>query len=354
LSCSSKRSNSSSAGFSLLYRLPAIREPYRDLMTSFMTDPAQQASNWDAYWRGVGDAAAYAAGGVSHHAILAFWESFFRAATTQFPAAKMIDIASGDGAVIACALDAFAGTQADITCLDVSAAAVQGVRDRFPAVRGVVSDARSIPLPDAAFDIVTSQFGVEYAGLDAIDEASRLLARGGRLALLLHSTAGMMHRECGQSLDAISRLRESAFIPLAIDMLAAAFEAARGADRAAYESAAKRLAPAVNALESIMREYGQHVAGDTIARLYSDVDLIHRNIRRYEPGEVLGWLHRMDAELVDYAGRMSSMCDAAIDQAAFDSVCQGLQSRGHTLLQAETVQVPEHGLPLAWKLVTTI
>ena len=62
-----------------------------------------------------------------------------------------------------------------------------------------------------------------------------------------------------------------------------------------------------------MAQYGQHVAGDTIARLYRGVDRMHRAMQRYEPDEVLNWLSRMDGELDAFERRMSSMCDSALD-----------------------------------------
>ena len=320
-------------------------------MTESGPESARTARSWDTYWHGIGDAGTCAVGGVSHPAIHAFWQAFFREAREEFEAPRILDIASGDGAVVAHALDAFAGRQADVTCLDVSAAAVRNVQQRFPGVRGVVADANGMPFGSGTFDIVTSQFGVEYAGPAAVDEAGRLLAQGGRLALVLHHRAGRMFRECTESLDAIARLRDSGFIPRAIDMLGAGFEASRGADRAPYEAAATRLAPAVKSLESVLRQYGEHVAGDTIVRLYSDVDHIHRHLQAYDPTEVLGWLRAIDASLDDYAGRMASMRDSAVDEASFDAACTGLQGRGHTLLRHEPLAAGDGGLPLGWILI---
>jgi SAM-dependent methyltransferase len=251
------------------------------------------------------------------------------------------------------ALAAFGDEQADITGLDVSDAAISNIRNRFPRIRGLVADARSIPLDSGGFDVVTSQFGVEYAGLEAIDEAARLLAPGGRFALLLHNQAGSIHRECEESLDAIVRLQESRFIPYAIAMFSAGFDAVRGADRAPYETAAKQLAPAIGALEAIMQQYGQHVAGDTIARLYHDVGQIHQRIQHYDPGEILDWLNRMDGELDAYAGRMSSMSNCAIDSETFEQIVAGLGNRDYTIVRAEPLVIPDHELPLAWALIAT-
>ena len=312
---------------------------------------SQVADSWDTYWHGTGDVGAYSSGGVNHPAILSFWDEFFQGVKQDYNEPKIIDIASGNGAVVERALATFGAEQPDFTCLDVSDAAIKNIRDRFPQVDGIVTDARSIPLDSGSFDIATSQFGVEYAGLEAINEVARLPASGGRLALLLHNKAGSIHRECVESLDAIVRLQESRFIPFTIDMLSAGFKAVRGADRAAYETAAKKLAPAIGVLEAIMKQYGQHVAGDTIARLYNDVGQIHQEIQHYEPTEVLDWLGRMDGELDAYAERMSSMSNSAIDAETFEQICAGLRSRDHTIERAEPLMAAGLDLPLAWVLV---
>jgi len=322
-------------------------------MVNPKSDSSQVAQSWDTYWHGTGDVGAYSSGGVNHPAILAFWDEFFQRVKQDYIDPKIIDIASGNGAVVERALAVFGDEQLDITCLDVSDAAIANIRDRFPGVDGIVTDARSIPLDSGGFDVATSQFGVEYAGLEAIVEAARLLAPSGRLALLLHNQEGSIHQECTASLDAIVRLQESRFIPYSIQMLSAGFQTCRGADRAPYEAAATQLAPAVQALEAIMTQHGQHVAGDTIARLYTDVDRIHRGIQRYEPAEVLDWLNRMDGELGAYAGRMTSMSNCAIDSETFEQIVVGLRNRDYTIDRAEPLVIPDHDFPLAWALIAT-
>ncbi len=322
-------------------------------MNDSESSPSKAATGWDEYWRGTGEIGAYSMGGVSHPAILNFWDDFFQAVKMDYPAPKMIDLASGNGAVVERAIAALGDDYGNFTCLDASESAVTNIQSRFPGVNGVVADACSVPLESDGFDIVTSQFGIEYAGLAAIDEAARLLAPAGRLALLLHIKAGSIYQECSESLDAILRLRESRFIPCAIELFRAGFEACSGSDRAPYEAAAMKLAPAIQALESIMEQYGEHVAGDTLGRLYSDVDRIHRNMPRYEPTEVLGWLGRMEGELEAYAARMSSMCASAIDQESFERLSAGLRDRGCTTLRAEPLTAAEQDVPLAWVLIAT-
>jgi SAM-dependent methyltransferase len=315
-------------------------------------DTVRTAQSWDTYWRGTGDVGAWTAGGVNHPAIDAFWNQFFQSVLGAFDAPSMIDIASGNGAVIARALKIFDQRPVAITSVDISKAAIANIRERFPGVRGLVCDARSIPLDSGGFEIVSSQFGVEYAGRKAIGEAARLLAPGGRLALMLHYRDGRIHQECAASLDAIVRARDARFIPLAVDMFRAGFAAVRGAERAPYDAAASRLAPAVAALENIITRYGEHVAGDTIARLYGDVARIHRELPNYDPDEVLDWLARMDTELSDYAGRMASMMDSAIDQAAFERIRAELNEQAG-VEQAGPLLTAGLELPLAWVILAT-
>ncbi len=100
-----------------------------------------------------------------------------------------------------------------------------------------------------------------------------------------------------------------------------------------------------------MTEYGQGVAGDTIARLYSDVGRIHSKLPEYEPDEVLGWLASMERELQAYARRMSSMMGAAITEDAFSDLCGQLTSSGFSLDRSEPLLTTGQASPLAWILV---
>lgn len=313
-------------------------------------DAPDTAQSWDAYWQGTAEVGAWTAGGVSHPAIAAFWQDFFR--TVRLPAPQaLLDIASGNGSVIDCAMSVLGETSLDVTCVDISESAVAGIRRRFPNVRGVVCDAASLPLDGARFDIVTSQFGVEYAGLRAVEEAARMPASQGWLALLLHYRGGVIHGECAASLEAIGQTQRSRFIPLAIDMFQAGFAAVRGADRAPYDEAARCLAPAAEALEAVVKNMGEHAAGGTMADLYAGVARIHSRLPNYDPDEVLGWLQRMESELDAYAGRMSSMIGSAIDRDAFEAICTAIDSRGWTVKQAGPLTPPGQELPLAWALV---
>jgi len=320
-------------------------------MTMEAVDSRNAAQSWDAYWRGTAEAGAWSAGGVNHPAIEAFWNDRFSALQQESGHTAMLDVASGNGAVIECAARAFAEDALELTCVDISGPALANLQERFPQARGLVCDAASLPLEAAQFDLVTSQFGIEYAGPGAIDEAIRVLTPGGWLVLVLHHRAGLIHAECAASLEAIETVRQSRFVPLALELFRTGFAAVRGAERAPYDAAAARLAPALQSLEDCIHRHGEGVASGSLAQLYADVARIHSRMPHYEADEVLAWLQRMDTELGAYAGRMSSMMDAALDDSTFAEICSSVEQHRFSIDEAGPLLAPGEEMPLAWVLV---
>ncbi|MCB1694287.1 MAG: class I SAM-dependent methyltransferase, partial [Pseudomonadales bacterium] len=318
-----------------------------------MTDSRDRdAASWEAYWRGAGESNAGDVGGVNQPAVDAFWLGHLPDA---LPAARqqprILDIATGNGAMIAKILASMAGRDPQIECVDVSPSAIDAVSARFPFVSGKVGDVSRLPYDDGAFDLVVSQFGLEYAGENAFREAARVVAPGGRLALVVHIQEGAVYRECRDNLDALQRLRASNFITLARQMFEEAFTARTGGSREAYESAARQLQPAIEELDGIMSEYGTAVADNTISQLYDGVRRIHERIVHYDANEVLTWLARMNEEVDTFIYRMSSMLGSAIDEAGFEEICAVLRDGDLFLEQTKPLVPATEELPVAWLIV---
>jgi SAM-dependent methyltransferase len=217
--------------------------------------------SWNQYWRGTKDGPSLAIGGANHPRLDQFWQGFFSGLRTASRPTRIVDIASGDGAVVDFVFEVFSGETADVTCIDISQHAVEMLVKRFPTVNGIVANALRIPLESNSFDIVASQFGVEYAGVAAFSEAARLVAPGGQLASLVHHRSGAIYKECTASLDAVEKLKACKFIPLSIGMFEAGFAACRGADPGPHNTAAANLVPAYRELERIMQHYGMKSTG---------------------------------------------------------------------------------------------
>lgn len=309
------------------------------------------ARSWDTYWQGAEGRGAFSADGAGHPLVLDFWTAYFSGAEARFDSPRIVDIASGNGALLERAGSVSDTAAARFTCLDVSAVAVGVLRQRFPGVQGLVADARAVPVQSGSFDIAVSQFGLEYAGPEAIGEAARIVRANGELALLLHYHDGAIHRQCAANLDAVGRLRQVDLFPRAIRMFEAGFAAVRGAARGPYDSAARDLVPAIRAMESIMQTHGRHIADDHVLKLYTDVRTMHERIQYYEPADVLNWLTAMQREVDAYGGRMTSMCEAAIDKDDFEKACGTLRRAGFELVQHGPLTGTANATPLAWSLV---
>jgi ubiquinone/menaquinone biosynthesis C-methylase UbiE len=319
-------------------------------MDNTNSDSLSADSSWDRYWRGMKEGGQFGVGGASHPRLNQFWREYFSSMGTLSAPKKMIDIGCGDGAVVAAAADTLGDECLQLTSLDISRHSLDLMRQRYPDVDGVVADALHIPFDSWSFDLVTSQFGVEYAGRAAFVEAARLVAPGGQLALLVHHRASIMYEDCSASLDAVEVLKACQFIARSITLFETGFAMLRGADRSPYDAAAQDMLPAYRELERIMQRRGKHVAGDTLLRLYEDVDTIHQHMEQYDPAEILRWLAKMDTELDGYARIMRAMRDAALSEQQFLAVSEAVKDAGLTVQQALPLRGDEVGLPIAWVL----
>ena len=100
---------------------------------------------------------------------------------------RVLDVACGTGVVARLAAEQV-GTAGTVAGLDVNPGMLAVARSVTPAEAGVEwheASAESIPLPEAAFDVVLCQMGLQFVPdkLAALREMRRVLAPGGRLLL---------------------------------------------------------------------------------------------------------------------------------------------------------------------------
>ena len=315
-------------------------------------DRRAAVQDWNTYWQGSQQGTAFANEGVSHPTIAEFWKQYFEVLKPDAAKSRLIDVACGKGAVLEIARSAFSGNNIEYTCLDSSEQAVATVTSRFPDVQGHVVDARSMNLRPRTFDIVVSQFGIEYAGLAAVRKIAELVAPGGHLALVLHQDSSSIYEECASDLAATEELQASRYIQLAIAMFRTGFEALRGEGSSqAYRASTEAVIPGMREVEAIMNRHGDQVAGGTILKLYHDVANIQGKIQKYDENEIRDWLVTMNTELQAYAGRMASMCQAALSKDDFDDIQSVFSGKDFTISTATSL--PETGQSLGWVLVAS-
>lgn len=309
---------------------------------------------WDGYWRQAQEVAAHRAGGPHEYLLVEFWTGLFRERLSRRRDLRILDIACGNGAV----LEYLAGSVAEagdtapaITAvgMDGSGAAVAELRGRQPWVSVVIADVSRTPFAPGRFDLVTSQFGVEYGGADAPLEAARLVGEGGVLALVLHLKEGGIYRECAINLRAIEAMRR--LLPVARETLDAGIAASHGVGaRAVFQNADRRFSQGVAEVEAEFRKFGKEVAEGLIFRLYVDIAHIYRNMGRFSQEEVGIWLGRMGGEVETYRDRMAAMLDSALDREQLRELGRKLECTGLHLWQSRALSLGSHG-EAAWAMV---
>ena len=107
-------------------------------------------------------------------------------AARVFKGARVLDVACGPGYVA----EAVAARGADVVGLDFSSEMIKEARRRCPTIEFLEGDAEQLPLPNATFDAVVSNFGLLHLARPerALAEAHRVLRQAGRVAFTVWNT----------------------------------------------------------------------------------------------------------------------------------------------------------------------
>ncbi|MEM9014409.1 MAG: class I SAM-dependent methyltransferase [Pseudomonadota bacterium] len=270
----------------------------------------------------------------------AFWREFFCDASEQ---SRVLDIACGEGSATA----AVVGKNSLIIGLDISLDALRvfGAGGKKYSVCG-----RSAvpPLADGGFDFVVSQFGVEYGGGDAFDEAVRLLAPGGRLAFIIHYKGGSIWNEVAGRRAEIEALDTAGpFLGVARSYVAALFAVERGGGSAARaREEAARFKPILAEVQTLAQKPGHHLA----AHLVGGVQTLLANRAGYILEDITGWLTQMEKELDAGRARIEAMLTAAQSRESIKAIAARYSEAGLSVSPLDDITLDGRDRPAAWIL----
>ena len=309
--------------------------------------------NWDAYWRNAESSAAHLDGGPQDESLQKFWSEYF---SRQFSSIDqnsfLLDVACGNGAVPRFALASSIESNFPVTIcgLDDSAAAVKEMLRRDSVIHGVAAPLRQMPFNDDCFDIVTSQFGIEYAGSEGIPEALRVLKRGGSFAAVMHQKDGAIYRECQINLQAIESFSASRVLENFRSLFQLVVVDASVATRSQVQASDRDFARSVALAEKVFSGWGKTVASGTLFKIYQDIGHMYSRLRTYDANELFEWVQVMQNELQTYGGRMSSMLNAALDKDALSSLLNNMRQLGMRIEDESTLKFGPQSQPSAWVL----
>lgn len=295
-----------------------------------MEDLSQRQAVWSRYWQtGAAHSCGTSYGERYGGAIAAFWQ---QVSGDTPEGSRLLDVATGSGAVPR--LWRHWRTTDHWDAVDLSTTPPAWLQDAGDGVHfhGEVR-AEALPFPPASFDLVTSQYGIEYADMQrAVPEVLRVLAPTGGVALVLH------HRDARPVTLARTELAHldwalgtDGLVPACADMLgpAAAASTAEGRERLARDPAAEAARLRFNAAQTALRERTVTQDGaDTLVEIRDAVGALIRLAMQRGESQARAGLARWQVALADHRWRLAELCTCALDPAAAQALAARFEQAG--------------------------
>lgn len=311
---------------------------------------------WTRYWaNGVAHSCGGSYGNRYEGAIARFWRDAF---ATLAPGARVLDVATGNGAVPQLLLDSKGAAGVRCDAVDLASPQPQWIADLPPERQGQVRfhsqvAAESLPFADAAFDLVTSQYGLEYTELDrTVPEILRVLRPGGRVCLLTHHADARPVRLARAELAHLDWMYQpSGLLETASAMLEPMARAATEAGRAslANDAAANAVRDRFNRLQAEATHRAQHsecpdVLGETRSMLLRIFDQAGSQ-GAFVAGAAL---QQLCIDLADSEVRLEELCRYALDETEARHLCTRLAS-GADAIRLE--RIVDNGVLMGWGIL---
>ena len=288
-----------------------------------MAKVPRHASNrgWRRYWRENRLAACVPDNPNSAAAIETHWSGFFG----QFPAGnRVLDIATGNGVLLVWGARAARAAGRELTLTGIDLADIDPARF-LPEHRVELAAARfigktaaeSLPFADGSFDVVVSQYGLEYADLEpALSDAARVLAPGGQLHWLAHGADSVVVAQARAKLVDIDLLLASEGPFAAMQAFVRALVRKRKVSRATRE------------LTEALRRAESHCAAKPPAtlvhQLCGGILETANQFERYRPADVEHWLNENLKRLRGERQRVRDLLSACLSRRRLARVEQAL------------------------------
>lgn len=298
---------------------------------------------WRDYWQEDRLAACVPENPASAAAIEGHWLAFF---ATLPDGARVLDIATGNGVLLVWARHAARAAGRELALTGVDLADIDPARfltDHREELAGVHflgnTAAESLPFADGSFDVVVSQYGLEYADLAAaIGEAARVLTPGGRLHWLAHGEGSAVVDQGRRQLADIDLLLAAAG---PFDAMEAFVEANRR--RRQVSRATQTLTGALKAAQAYCAE---HPPATLVHQLCGGILDTANSLARYRPEDVRDWLDDNRRRLVAQRQRVRDLVAASLTaprRNQLEGLLDAAPWAGHAL---HALDVGEDGVPV--------
>ncbi|MEO1203398.1 MAG: methyltransferase domain-containing protein [Pseudomonadota bacterium] len=296
---------------------------------------------WSDYWQSEspGGEVFVDGQGNKHPALGEFWVATL---SQLAEGSRVMDLASGAGSIYGHLPESHGLL---LSAADISPQALDALNERIAGVSTFVCPADAVPVDDHSFDLVVSQFGVEYAGVGAFGESARLVAPGGRFTALAHIRDGYIDSRNAAELAEARVVLESRFIDLSLALVDAAVSGADDRKQAAEQAfipAAHTVAAAIRRCDRGVHKY-----------LFAGFRELFENRNQYDPSDIKHWLEGMRGEVDKAVERLAHMRSIALSADDIDSILVAFDAAGLVDGHADKFFTPGNDKPVAWQIRAT-
>ena len=311
---------------------------------------------WSRYWsHGVGHSCGGSYGDSYEGALAQFWRTAFAGLR---PGARVLDIATGNGALPQLLLASDQAGALSCDAIDLAQVEPQWVAGLPPAQRARCrfhpnQPAEALPFPDGHFDMAVSQYGLEYTDLDrSVAELLRVLAPGGKVCIVAHHANARPVRLAVAELEHLAWLRrDQGLLDVAQSMIEPMARAGTEEGRAALstDQAANSLRDRFNALqvEAGARANGSECPDVLFEVREAIVSLLNLALSSGRDAAEQA-IARLRGELADSEVRLRELRDHALDETGARRLCESLcRSGGSYSLQP----ISDRSYLMGWSIV---
>ncbi len=293
-------------------------------------------SAWDRFWQydRVASFGTGAGAGNYGEPIAAGWRAFFATLPT---AARILDLATGNGAIALMAVEAgedFKVTGADLAAVR-PAAFVSNSKRQLQKVRFLAgTPAEDLPLADASFDAVVSQYGIEYSDLDrSLPEAVRVLAPGARLRFAIHAAEGSIAANTRHA------VQDADFLIDELDLTAraaACFQAILDVERGratgpfAQTAAQARYADFRDGLKAVAERIANAADVAMLTAVHATLTDLFQDRQAHDEAALEEKIENLRTKIADHRERQRALLTAARSGEQMDAVADRLAGLGLT------------------------
>ena len=314
-----------------------------------MTDHSYESTapeDWERFWAGNGATQDLAA--IQLPALDSLWATLLAGLNFEGSDLIAVELASGSGSVSKYLMKHSLLEGSTKVALDASLSAL--MQTQFDE-RRVAGNLDRLPFADRSIQLLTSQFGVEYAGLASIESAIDCVAPYGYFVFVIHIKDGAISAECGSNLIAIEQFLETGFIDAAKTLLDSLWGNAPEVEQLDNIDRFKR---AVRATEATLLQLPDGQGRDTSLQTYNAIADMVEEPRSFDPSVAGKWFLEAESELLSYCSRMRQMRSVALSRQGFSSLVDKAIAKGFHISEQGVLKNErqlEHKAELAFYLV---